>query len=948
VAAWLCSPWRGSCHDGLQHHRCWSIGDSGPTVSEPPSGTVTLLFADIEGSTWLWEQHPDAMATALAQHDELLRAAVESCGGHVVKTTGDGLFAAFARADSAVAAALAAQNSLAAATWGVTGRLRVRMGLNTGHSEFRDGDYHGSAVNRAARLSAAGHGDQVLVSGATEAVVGDALPQGADLADLGEHRLRDLARPMRVFQLLHSTLPAKFPPIRSLDALPGNLPRQLTSFVGREDEVGRLSALVGDHSLVTLTGVGGVGKTRLAIEVAAEVAPAFPDGVWVCELAPVTDPAAVLETLAATLDVRPYPGRALGDTVLEYLTPKQLLIVLDNCEHLLAAVADLVEEIVKRCPRAAVLATSREGLALPGEQIVAVPALELPQADAGPDAIGQAEAVRLFCDRAVAANADFALTARNSTPVAQLCRRLDGIPLAIELAAARVRSLSPEDLVSRLNQRFKLLTRGSRASLERHQTLRNAIDWSYDLLSEPERVALRRMSVFAGSFDLAAAEAVVSAADIDSSDVVDLLTPLVDKSLLDVEPVAGGVRYRLLETIRQYAQERLEASGETSALRGRHLAHYLGLAENAGPHLRSHQQLAWASALALETDNFRAALDWAVEATLYDEGLRLVIPLMVTGIPIGWLYTDWADVARSIPGASTHELFPLAAAYAAMGLTMRGELDRAAELVATAQAAQTALGTAHLWVHAAAGALASFQGDAELARQHAEAWVKLARARNDTYELAHALILLAPALGGDPAQAAVAEQAVRASRQIGVASTLLYALLVQGLALTEQNPERALRSFQEAADVAASVGDRYGAAVAIANQGAIALTRRDWDTALRAYAAGVEQHLQLGRPVAGELIGVATALVGMECLEPAAVIFGLEDAMFGGHLVALSVPDDLANSAEEAVAAAFDPDRLTALKARGAALDLPSAVAYLRSEVNRILADGKDIAGASA
>jgi predicted ATPase/class 3 adenylate cyclase len=908
-------------------------------MSEPPSGTVTFLFADIEGSTRLWEQYPDAMPKALAQHDDLLRAAVQSCGGHVVKTTGDGLFAVFWRADSAIAAALAAQNKLAVATWGPTGRLRVRMGLHTGHSEFHDGDYHGPAVNRAARLSAAGHGDQVLVSGATEALVGDVLPEGAELADLGEHRLRDLARPVHVFQLVHPTLPTDFAPIRSLDEMPNNLPRQLTSFVGREDEVARLSALVVDRPLVTLTGVGGVGKTRLAIEVAAETAPAFPDGVWLCELAPVTDPSAVCETLAASLEVRPFPGRALDDLLLDYLAPKRLLIVLDNCEHLLVTVADQANLIVKRCPRVAVLATSREGLALPGEQIVAVPALGLPQTDADRGAISEAEAVRLFCDRAVAANAGFMLTADNSPAVARLCRRLDGIPLAIELAAARVRSLPPEDLVARLDQRFKLLTRGSRASLERHHTLRNAIDWSYDLLSEPERVALRRMSVFAGSFELAAAEAVASDGDVDGSDVVDLLTQLVDKSLLDVEPVAGGVRYRLLETIRQYAQERLEASGEMAALRGRHLTYYMNLAEKAGPHLRGRDQIAWAAALALETDNFRAALDWAVEAELPDEGLHLVIPVMVTGIPTGWLYTDWADVARSIPGASTHELYPLAVAYAAMGLTMRGELDRAAGLVATAQAAQTALGTTHLWVHAAAGTVAQFQGDADLARQHGQAWVELAQAQNDLYELAHALILLGSALvADDPARAAaVADQAVQAARQVGAASTLLYALLVQGFAQAEPDPERALRSFREAAEVAASVGDRYGEAVAIANQGAIALGRRDWQTALRAYAAAVEQHLQLGRPVAGELVGAATAFASIGCFEPAAVLMGLNDATFGDNLGPV-VPGDLARGVEDAIVAVFDTDRLAELRARGAALDVPSAVAYLRTEVDRVLA----------
>jgi predicted ATPase len=743
-----------------------------------------------------------------------------------------------------------------------------------------------------------------------------------------------------VFQLVHPTLPAHFPPVRSLDSLPGNLPRQLTSFVGREEDVGRLCALVGDRSLVTLTGVGGVGKTRLAIEVAAEVAPAFPNGVWLCELAPVIGPAAVLETLAANLDVRPFPGRALDDMVLEYLAPKRLLIVVDNCEHLLAAVADVVDMITKHCPRVVVLATSREGLALPGEQIVAVPALGLPKADAGPDAIRQAEAVRLFCDRAVAANASFVLMAANSAAVAQLCRRLDGIPLAIELAAARVRSLPPEDLLSRLDQRFKLLTRGSRASLERHQTLQNTIDWSYDLLSEPERIALRRTSVFAGSFDLAAAEMVVSGGNIDRGDVLDLLSQLVDKSLLDVDPVAAGVRYRLLETIRQYAQERLEASGELSALRGRHLTHYVGLAEKAGPHLRSHEQVAWASALAAETDNFRAALDWAVEATLPEEGLRLVIPLMVTGIPTGWISTDWANIARSIPGASTHELFPLAVAYAAMGAVFGGKLDRAAELVAAAQAAQTELRTTHLWVHAAAGTLAYFEGDTERARQHAQTWADLAKARNDSYELAHGLTLLAPASIGDPGRAAeVAEQAVQVSRQVGAASALLYALLAQAGILTERDPDRALRSLQEAADVAACLGDRFGAASAITNQGVIALARRDWLTALHAYVVGIEQHLQLGQPVAVELIGVATAFAGLGYLETAAVIFGLAHAIFGVHLLVWSLPEDQVHSAEDAIAAAFDTDRLAQLKARGAAMDLASAAVYLRTEVDRILAE---------
>ncbi len=431
--------------------------------------------------------------------------------------------------------------------------------------------------------------------------------------------------------------------------------------------------------------------------------------------------------------------------------------------------------------------------------------------------------------------------------------------------------------------------------------------------------------------------------------MVDLLTQLVDKSLLDVDPAAGGVRYRLLETIRQYAQERLEDSAEMATLRGRHLTHYMALAEKAGPHLRTRDQLAWASALAPETDNFRAALDWAVQATRPDEGLRLVIPLMATGVPTGWLSTDWAETARSIPGASTNELFPLAVAYAAMAEVFRGDLDRAAELVATAREAQSALGTTHTWVHAAAGVLAFFQNDMKRARQHAEAWLELARARHDPFELAHALILVTSALLDDPAQAEpVAEQALRAARDVGAAGTLLYALLAHSLALTEQHPERALKSLQEAADVAASLGDRAGAASAMTNQGAIALRRRDWPAALRAYAAGVEQHLQLGQPLLVELLGLATAFAGMGCYEPAAVIFGRAHAMFAGGPPSAIAPDDLVNSAEDAVAAAFDADRLAELEARGAAMDLASAVIYLRSEVDRILADGKDIAGVPA
>jgi class 3 adenylate cyclase len=459
-------------------------------LTELPAGTVTFLFTDIEGSTRLWDEHADAMKDALARHDAILREAVESRGGSIVKTTGDGLHAAFATAEDGIGAAVAAQSALGVESWGSTGPLRVRMSLHTGTAELRDGDYYGAAINRAARLMAIGHGGQVLLSTVTADLVGDVMRAGYALVDLGEHRLRDLSRPEHVFQLNAPGLPAEFPPLRSVDARPGNLPRQVTTFVGRETELALLTRALGERALVTLTGVGGVGKTRLALQAAGEMAGAFGDGEWLCELAPVTDSDAVWDTLAASLGVRPSPGRSMSETLLEYLALKRLLLVLDNCEHLLLAAARVVDTIAQRCPHVVVLATSREGLGIAGEQMVAVPSLDLPAADASLDALSRTDAVRLFVDRARDAKSGFTLTEENSTAVAQLCRRLDGIPLALELAAARVRSLTPDDLVERLDQRFKLLTRGSRAALERHQTLRNTIDWSYDLLDAAEHEAL--------------------------------------------------------------------------------------------------------------------------------------------------------------------------------------------------------------------------------------------------------------------------------------------------------------------------------------------------------------------------------------------------------------------------------------------------------------------------
>jgi predicted ATPase/class 3 adenylate cyclase len=637
-----------------------------------PSGTVTFLFTDIEGSTRLWEAEPDAMRAALVSHDSIVRGAIEAHVGHVFATGGDGFAAAFARAGDALGSAAAAQAMLVAQEWPPEAQLRVRMGVHTGEATERGGDYFGPAVNRAARLMSAAHGGQVLVSAATAEVVGI-----AGLVDLGEHWLRDLARPERVYQLRAPGLPEEFPPLRSSMARTGNLPRQMTSFVGRAQELVLVGDALRERPLVTLTGVGGVGKTRLALQAASEAAAQFSHGAWLCELAPLTNPGAVWEAVAASLGVKPALGRELSEAVLEYLAAKRLLLVLDNCEHLLEATARLVDVVAHECPGVVVLATSREGLGLAGERILAVPSLSLPDHAASMDALSTTDAVRLFVERARDANASFALTPDNAAAVAQLCRRLDGIPLAIELAAARARSMTPEDLLERIDQRFTLLTRGSRAALERQQTLRRTIDWSYELLGPPEREALLRLSVFAGGCGLSAAEAVVSGGAVGPTDVADVLGQLVDKSLLIVEDHRGRARYRMLETIRQYAQERLDDSGAAPSVRRAHADYYVALAETAGPHLRGRGQLAWARDLAMEIGNFRAAVDWAVEQASPGPALRLAAPLTVQGLEVGDAAMEWAAAASAIPGADEHPLFATVASWAVWGATVRRDHDRA-------------------------------------------------------------------------------------------------------------------------------------------------------------------------------------------------------------------------------------------------------------------------------
>jgi len=586
-----------------------------------PTGTVTLLFTDIEGSTRLWEADPDAMAVALRLHDDILRSAIERASGFVFKTVGDAFHAAFSTAEAALEAVLAAQRGLLAADWPTSRPVRVRMGVHTGACEERDHDYFGPAVNRVARLESVAHGGQVLVSGATaellsEALVSGALPDGATLRDLGAHRLRDLGRPEQVFQLEADFLPSSFPPLASLDNpdLPNNLPGQLSAFIGRAHELAEVRTLTASARLLTLTGSGGSGKTRLALQAAAELLDWALDGVWFAELAALTDGGQVPGAVAAALGLPDHSGPAALASVLEVLTDQDTVILLDNCEHVIEDAAKFCEQVIRYCPRVRFIATSREPLGIEGERVYRVPSMSLPPRDAISAAeLAGSDSVRLFVDRARSHEPGFVLDDAAAPLVATICRRLDGIPLALELAAARLSSMSLRHLSERLDQRFRLLTGGSRSALPRQQTLQATVDWSFDLLTTAERATIRRLSVFAGGFELEAAEAICTVDGVDAIDVMDLLGSLVDKSLVLTERTADSVRYRLLETVRQYAaQELFKSAGaaELTEIRNRHAEFYLRIGAEAGPALTGRRQGYWLRRLDAEWDNLRAAFDF--------------------------------------------------------------------------------------------------------------------------------------------------------------------------------------------------------------------------------------------------------------------------------------------------------------------------------------------------
>ena len=817
-----------------------------PQMPELPTGTVTFLFTDIEGSTILWEQHPEEMRAALVRHDDLIEEVVEANSGVLVRPRGEGdsRFAVFPRASDAVAAACAIGRAFLVESWAIPEALRVRIALHTGEADLRAGDYYGSAVNRCARLRALAHGGQTLLSSVTVQLVREALPEGVGLRDLGEHRLKDLQHPERVFQLTATDLPDDFPNLRSLDALPNNLPLQLTSFIGREGEISEVKGLLATTRLLTLTGSGGCGKTRLGLQVLADLVDEFPDGVWLVELAGLADPDLVVQEAAAALGLReesdpmatgPQPSGGNGTLLTrlgEFLQAKSMLLMVDNCEHLIEACAQLVDALLHSCPNLRILAASREALAIGGETTYRVPSLSLPDPNNLPpvgeglvSALTMYEAVGLFVDRAVAAQPNFEVTNRNAPEVAGICHRLDGIPLAIELAAARVKVLAVEEIMARLDDRFRLLTGGSRTALPRQQTLRAAIDWSYNLVSEQERILFSRLSVFLGGWTLPGAEAVCSGEGIEDFEVLDLLMSLVDKSLVVTEEEDGKTRYYLLETVRQYARDKLLDSGGSVVLRDHHLDWFLGLAEEAETELRGRDQMEWLGRLEAEHDNLRAALEWSLGSKEGEEA-RPELSLRLAGA-LGWFWfirgywsegIEWLE--KALAGSSSASVRAKA-------------LNRAAYLFLN-------------------------QANWERAKTLAEESLTLSREAGDKENVAYSLAMLgffAPREGKDGL--AMLAESLDLIRQLGDKGAIAYSLNTMGnFALFQGDFARAGELGEESLDLFREVGDRLGIAAATAILGAMAANQGDYDRAeeLLEESLSISRELGIKMGVFGSLL----------------------------------------------------------------------------------------------
>jgi len=823
-----------------------------------PTGTLAFLFTDIAGSTQLWDTQHAAMKQAHARQADIIAAGVTAHNGHVVRDRGEGdsTFSVFAAPADAVAAACDIQRALLAEEWPTDAPLRVRASLHVGPAELREGDYNSTAVNRCARLRSLAAGGQTLVSQAVTLMTEGMLPQGVTLRSLGTHRLKDLERPEEIFQLCHAELPDDFPPLRSLNSLPTNLPQQLNRFIGREAEIRQLTALLHPHDqksasspthLLTLIGTGGAGKTRLSLQIGAELLEEYADGVWLVELAALSEPALLPQTVAATMEIRGDRNRPVMETLLEHLKSRNLLLLLDNCEHLLDACARFAETLLRACPQVKILATSREALNIAGERVHRVASLSLPDVRQPftADCVTQYEAPLLFMERATQVKESFVLTDEMAPTLALLCHRLDGIPLAIELAAVRMRSLSIPDIYNRLDQRFRLLTGGGRTALPRQQTLRALIDWSYDLLSGSERLLLARLSVFSGGWTLTRAEVVCADDRIEEWEVLDLLSGLVDKSLVLAEESQGAIRYRMLETISQYGAEKLRESGEETMLRERHRDCYLALAEEARANLNGPEQANLLETLEAEHNNLRQAMVFCLqEPGGPPTGLRIA----------GALSQFWSIRGHS---AEARRRFDALLAHP--------------EAQERTQARALALN--------GAGILAYNQGDYAAARTLIEESLSIRKELQDTVGVSRSLSnlgLIAREQGEYARAHALYEESMVGLRATGDKLGIAICLFNQGRNAHDRSDYALARSIhQEGLAIWKELGDKSGTALALNGLGIVVFDEGDYAFARSLY----EETLEIQRELKDGL-GISNCLNNLGTIASAEGDYALARSQF--------------------------------------------------------------------
>ena len=870
-------------------------------MSELPTGTVTFFFSDIEGSTRLIQRLGEGYPNVLLAHHTVLREALAANGGHELRTEGDSFFIVFDSALQACAGAAAAQRALYAHPWPEGGTIRVRIGVHTGEATLVGNEYLGLDVHRAARVASAGHGGQVLVSESTRALVDHALPPGLALKDLGLHRLKDLAQPERLFQLMVEGLPGEFPQLKTLEATPNNLPTQLTSFIGRDDQVREARQLLARSRLLTLTGPGGTGKTRLSLEIAANVLDQFADGVYFVPLSAINDPELVPSAIAQALAISTTGSRRPIDALLDHLREKQMLLVLDNFEQVVEA-APVATQLLEGSAGLRVLVSSRTVLRVSGEQEFPVPPLALPDLKALPGlaALSQFEAVRLFIERAVAVKPDFQATNENAPAIAGICERVDGLPLAIELAAARVKLFSPQALLSRLEKSLSALGSGGRDAPARQQTLRGAILWSYDMLGAGDRRLLARVSVFARGGSLEQLEAVGGPAEDGRADVVDSLDQLADQSLLRRLPDFDEPRFLMLQTIRDFATERLEESGEAPLIRDRHLKAFIALAQQAQPHLYGPQRKEWLDRLEEDHDNFRAALEWAVTSGNAQDAMRLSAGFWRFWQMRGHLHEGRRrmDDVLAMPGSGEFPQERLAALEAAGGLAYWQADMRVAqrfydECLELTRKMGDDRALANALYNAAFPRVVSREAIAEAKPMLDEA-LPLFRKLGDQTGVARVLWGIGNALffGKEFANARpVLEEAVALNRSLDDQFGLGWSIHTLGLVTFNLGDmQRARGCWLEAIQLFAAAGDVPGIVLQLDNLSALAREAGDFQRAGRLWAAASAHQISSGTGL-GRLLREEERRSGREGLndEEAARVSAEGQAMSLEHAVAYAL-----------------------------------------------------------